>query len=136
MAFFISNTFRRVKKIAVKNSGLVLWCLFDSRLGCFTIIALSSGLEIKPQVLYTRIGSAGKRTQNIYHGRVGVNPGVSGSHGKHSCLQVSSSRLASYIQLLSSNLRLSLVSLPYNNNNNNLNPPKSNWVFCLIVLLL
>ncbi len=31
-----------------------------------------------------------KRTQNTYRGKIGVNPGVSGSHSKHPCLQVSS----------------------------------------------
>ncbi len=52
----------------------------------FTIIALSFGWDIRLYIPYTCIGSARKKAQNTYRGRVGVNPGVSGSHSKHPCL--------------------------------------------------
>ena len=56
------------------------------------------------------------RTQNTFRGRVGVYPGVSGSHSKHPCLQVSSGFRATALKCA---FEASLVSLPemYNNNN-------------------
>ncbi len=54
------------------------------------LLCPSDGI-LKPFIYCTRIGSARKRTQNTYRGRVkGVDPGVSGSQSKHSCLLVSS----------------------------------------------
>ena len=58
-------------------------------------------------------GNARKRTRR----RVGVYAGVSGSHSKHPCLQVSSGFRATVLKCA---FDASLVSLPemYNNNNN------------------
>ena len=52
-----------------------------------------------------------------YRGRVGVYPGVSGSHSKRPCLQVSSGFRATVLKCA---FEGSLVSLPdmYNNNKN------------------
>ena len=57
-----------------------------------------------------------KRTQNTYRGRVGVYPGVSGSHSKRPRLQVSSGFRATVLKCA---FEASLVSIPemyYNNN--------------------
>ena len=73
---------------------------------------------MKPQVPCTRLSNARKRTQSTYRGRVGVYPGVSGSHNKRPCLQVSSGFRATVLKCA---FEGSLVSFPemYNNNNNN-----------------
>ena len=70
----------------------------------FHIIACPLNWALK--VLFTRIASACRRTQNTYCGRIGINSSVPGSYIKHPCLQISSG-----FKLHSLHYETSLVSL-------------------------
>ena len=61
------------------------------------------------RVVYIFLQLGHKRTNNTYQGRVGVSPCVSGSHGNHSYLQISSGLQATVIKFT---YEASLVSLP------------------------
>ncbi len=112
---------------AERLNTLKLWCFWSAECGFeswlwhlhpwvryfYTINASFFGWDIKPYVLCTGIGSERRRTQNTYHGIVGVNPGISGSHtcSKHPCLQVSQGLRATLIKFTYMTYEASLVSL-------------------------